>query len=396
MKTAFGCKLLGAHQALSGIKDAVVLLHSVVGCNFGSMAFHFSSCHMTDVRQTCTVINDSDVVFSGEDSLKRALSNVVELYDPSVIFLVTGCVSDIIQDDIQSVARGFQERTGLHVIPIEAAGYRGDFSNGFDQALMTLIDEMTPQARSPFPTINVLGFGADDPRLYADLQGLESLLAGKVRLGTVFSSCTMEEIRQAPQAGLNLVFGRGLPLAQEMERRFGIPYACLDYPCGLTGAKELWRCLEAFFDLDYSAETQKFSDRTAEGASPVFSYLQALYGMPAAVLAAGARARGMASFLSRELGMEVELAFQREDARNIEDVYDQIRRSEAAVLFGSSFEQEIADQMGIPLLRFDYPVFDRVCLTNRPYIGAEGTLCLIEDMLNEVMHARTRKGALYQ
>ena len=84
MKTASGCKLFGAHQALSGIRDAVVLLHSVVGCNFGSMTFHFASGHMEDVRQTCTVINDSDVVFSGERSLEQALWNVRELYAPHV------------------------------------------------------------------------------------------------------------------------------------------------------------------------------------------------------------------------------------------------------------------------------------------------------------------------
>ena len=40
MKAPFGCKLLGAQQALGGIRDGVIQFHSVVGCNFGSMAFH--------------------------------------------------------------------------------------------------------------------------------------------------------------------------------------------------------------------------------------------------------------------------------------------------------------------------------------------------------------------
>ncbi len=90
------------------------------------------------------------------------------------------------------------------------------------------------------------------------------------------------------------------------------------------------------------------------------------------------------------------MAAPRESARDIENIYDQVRRTEAAILFGSSFEQELADEMHIPLVRCDYPVFDRVCLTHRPYIGPTGTLCLIEDILNEVMLTRTRKGALYQ
>lgn len=396
MKPSLGCKLLGAQQALTGIQDAVVLLHSVVGCSFGSMAFHFAACHMTDVRQTCTVISDSDVVFSGEDSVRRALDHIAQLYQPSAIFLVTGCVSDIIQDDIQAVADSFQARSGIRTIPLEAAGYRGDMTDGFEEALSLLAREMEPQPPAPFPTVNIIGFGADDPRLHADLAALRNLMAGKVRLGTVFSSCTMEEIRSAPRAGLNLVFGRGVQLAREMERRFGTPYVCLDYPCGLTGATALWQALTDQFHLDFTAEADAFVQQTGQRASAVFGYLQALYGIPAAVVATGARARGLSAFLSRELGMEPEVVCQREYTRNIEDIYDQIRHSEAAVLFGSSFEQELADEMKLPLVRCDYPVFDRVCLTERPYIGPEGTLCLIEDILNEVMHAKTRKGALYQ
>lgn len=396
MKTAYGCKLFGAHQALTGIRDSVVLLHSVVGCNFGSAGFHFAACRMTDVRQTCTVISDDDVVFSGETSLANALNHVRELYDPAAVFVVTGCVSDIIQDDVSAVTRSFQARTGVHAIPVEAAGYRGSLTDGFEQALLALADEMEPADHAPQPTVNVLGFGADDPRLEADLRALETLLDSKVRLGAVFASCAMKDVRRAPAADLNLVFGRGVALAKEMERRFGTPYVCLDYPCGLPGAQSLWACLRQRFGLDFSDQAQMYLARTREGAKPVYSYLQALYGTPVAVVASGARARGFAAFLTRELGMEVEVLAVREETRDIETVYDRLRASEAAVLFGSSFEQEIADQMGIPLVRLDYPVFDRVCLTDRPYIGAEGTLCLIEDLLNEIMHARTLKGALYQ
>ena len=51
MRPASGCKLFGAYQALGGIQDGVVLLHSVVGCNFGSMSLHVAQ-DMRDIRQT--------------------------------------------------------------------------------------------------------------------------------------------------------------------------------------------------------------------------------------------------------------------------------------------------------------------------------------------------------
>jgi nitrogenase molybdenum-iron protein beta chain len=392
MKAADGCKIFGAHQALAGIQDGVVLLHSVVGCNFGSMAFH-AACDMTNIRQTCTVISDSDVVFGGEASLARALSHVEELYHPEMIFVVTGCVSDIIQDDVAAVLSDFRGRA-LHV---EAAGYRGGLLDGYEAALSALAELMDrPAAADGVPSVNLLGLGTDDCRVGADTAAFRELLGDQVRLHSVFAPRHTAEIRAAPEAGLNLVLGRGVQLAQKMEGRFHIPMEQLDYPYGFTGAEELWSLLERRFSVDYTAQRERFRRRTADGLRPVYGYLQALYGMPAAVIAGGARSRGMVRFLTRELGMEIVCQAERERLRDVEDFYDQVRGSEAAVLFGSSFERELADELEIPLLRFDYPVFDRVCVTNRPYLGAEGTLCLIEDILNEIMGARRRKGALYQ
>ena len=424
MKAPFGCKLLGAQQALGGISDGVILFHSVVGCNFGSMAFHFASCDMTEVRQTCTVISDNEVVFGGEHALEKALTSAEELYHPAVIFVVTGCVSDIIQDDVKRIAVAFERTHGRKVIAVEAAGYRGNFQIGYEagmKALGMLMEgsqaekEMSPMPekgqetkkkmpekgnedaeKCKAPQVNILGIGADDPRCASDLEALEELFGGKARICTAFSQTDLAGVRHAPGADLNLVFGYGVELAKDMEKRFGIPYVCLDYPYGLTGARQLWKVLESGFGLNFDAEEAAFQARTAEGAKGIYSYLQALYGLPAAVIGSGARAAGLARFLSAELGMEIEVCVKREALQDIEETYDEVRRSEAAFLFGSSFEQELADELEIPLLRFDFPVFDRICLTKRPYIGAEGTLCLLEDLFCEAFAARTLKGAIYQ
>lgn len=424
MKAPFGCKLLGAQQALGGIRDGVILFHSVVGCNFGSMAFHFASCDMTEVRQTCTVISDNEVVFGGEHALEKALSSAEELYHPAVIFVVTGCVSDIIQDDVKRIAAAFERTHGRKVITVEAAGYRGNFQIGYEAGMKALgmvmegpqaekeISPMPEKGQEPkkkvpekgnedaekckVPQVNILGIGADDPRCASDLEALEELFGGKARICTAFSKTDLAGVCRAPGADLNLVFGYGVELAKDMEKRFGIPYVCLDYPYGLTGARQLWKVLESRFGLNFDAEEAAFQAWTAEGAKGIYSYLQALYGLPAAVIGSGARAAGLARFLSAELGMEIEVCAKREALQDIEETYDEVRRSEAAFLFGSSFEQELADELEIPLLRFDFPVFDRICLTKRPYIGAEGTLCLLEDLFCEAFAARTLKGAIYQ
>lgn len=118
MRTPRGFKLFGAQQALGGIQNGVILFHSVIGCNFGSMSFHVPA-DMRDIRQTCTVINDSDIIFSGEDSLRKAIHNALDLFHPSVLFVVSGCVSEIIGDDIAAVVSEISGSTP--VIYVEAA-----------------------------------------------------------------------------------------------------------------------------------------------------------------------------------------------------------------------------------------------------------------------------------
>lgn len=391
MKPALGCKLFGAHQALSGIGNTVVLLHSVTGCNFGTLSFRLPG-RMAGVSQACTVISDDDVVFGGEPSLECALTSVLELYRPEAVFVLGGCVSAMTGEDLRGAIRR-ADTGGTPVFYLEAPGFQQDFTLGYEQALAQLVDAMEPCRKSKIPSVNILGLGADDYRLGQDIAALRALLGEEVRLGTVFARCDWKDVREAAGACLNLVFGRGAALAEKMRERFGIPYVQLDYPYGTQGMEALRACLfERLGIILPPIPPEGITQRL----TPIYAYLQALYGMPAAVIGSAARARGMRRFLEQELGMEVVTFAEREALGNLEDFYDRVRGEEAAILFGSSYEQELSDELEIPLVRFDYPVIDEVCVSHRPYIGADGTVCLVEDIINHVMRARKLRGALYQ
>lgn len=101
MKACEGCQLFGAYEALAGIQGSVILLHSVTGCNFGTLTMDLSQ-HMDRVNQCCTVISDEDVILGGEKSVEAALHSVWELYRPRVVFVITGCVGSMVGDDVES------------------------------------------------------------------------------------------------------------------------------------------------------------------------------------------------------------------------------------------------------------------------------------------------------
>ena len=69
MKPLSSCALFGAVRTLSGIKDALILQHSVVGCQWGSLAFRYAG-KPYDVRQASDVIYDEDVVNGGRFCVK--------------------------------------------------------------------------------------------------------------------------------------------------------------------------------------------------------------------------------------------------------------------------------------------------------------------------------------
>ena len=90
-------------------------------------------------------------------------------------------------------------------------------------------------------------------------------------------------------------------------------------------------------------------------------------------------------FLEREVGLDVEVLV---DNAQLEDGHifeEQVRGSNATMLFGSSFERRLATELNIPLLRYTYPIFDSVYITERPYTGYRGTMNILEDIINGVI-----------
>ncbi|MDO5425682.1 MAG: nitrogenase component 1 [Eubacteriales bacterium] len=395
MKKMDGCRLFGAFQLLGGIRDASVLFHSVVGCNFGTLSCHVSK-DQSDIRQCSTVISDDEVIFGGTEALEKAIRLLNERGKPAAIFVISGCVSEMIGDDIRSVvAKPLADCPVLHVA---APGFDGGSRDGYEEAaksLLGLMEEPKERKNGRF-RVNVLGPGMDDWQITAEKEAFRELLGPEVELGFFAGECTLEDVREAAQADLNLVFGRGRMLAKAMREKWGIPFEELDYPYGLTGADRLWKALERHLPVHYEQAFADMQRRTAKELEKVYCYLQAFYGRTAAIIGEKSRAAGMAEFLRQELGMEIEACIFREKDLDLENAFDQVRRTEPAVLFGSTYELELAEELGIPLIRFDYPVFDAVSLTRRPYIGEQGVLCLVEDLIHGVLRARYRKGALCQ
>jgi nitrogenase molybdenum-iron protein beta chain len=169
----------------------------------------------------------------------------------------------------------------------------------------------------------------------------------------------------------------------------------IDYPYGIEGIKELLYIISDTFNIDYSQEIRSIEENSKKAFSKIYSYLKSLYGLPVCVVGSYARAKGMKRFLEMELGMEVVSFGITEKSFDVEEFIANVSISDAALIFGSSFDGDIADRLKVPLIPFEYPVYDRVSISDTPYIGERGAINLAEDILNGVMMGVKNRGALY-
>lgn len=226
------CVYSGARVVLNPITDAYHLVHGPIGCasytwdirgSLTSGAEVFRNSFSTDLRE-------KDIVFGGEKKLMAAIDEIVEEYDPKVVFVYSTCVVGVIGDDLAAVCRTAEKKYDIRVIPVQAPGFAGNKSTGYKaagNAILELMDtNVTPLKKKG---INILG----DYNLAGELWILQGYLN---RVGievnakfTGDSSC--EEIMRAPQAELNIVqcAGSMTLLAKKMEKRYGIPFIKISF-----------------------------------------------------------------------------------------------------------------------------------------------------------------------
>jgi len=381
-----GGKFFGAFRACSGIKEAVVLTHVPVGCNWGATMFKSTS-NQPDIRQACTVMHEREIVFGGEEALREALVRADKLYNTSLFAVVSGDAPAITGDDVEAVIDSVA--LDKEVVWVDAAGFKGTMRKGYEEALVHLARLM--EERNVIKnSVNLVGFCPDDFKVDADIKEITRLLnhAG-VKVNCVISNCSLDEFVNAPAAELNVIMGQGNELAEHMKKDFGVPYLETDYPYGLEGTKEFTNTICEHLGIGYDAE-QEFD---LEPFKRIYLYLHELYGTPVSVIG-DFHAEPMTGFLDSELGFDIEVLASLEDDYFI--FQQNVRDSNTTILFGSSFERNITEELEIPLVRFIYPVFDHVCVyDDAPYAGFKGAVCLTETILNAVMGFGTKETYLF-
>jgi nitrogenase molybdenum-iron protein beta chain len=87
-----------------------------------------------------TNASQREVIFGGTERLEELIEATLQILEADLFVVVTGCIPDLVGDDVGSVVRGFQSR-GAPVVYAETGGFRGNNFTGHEVVTRAIIDQ---------------------------------------------------------------------------------------------------------------------------------------------------------------------------------------------------------------------------------------------------------------
>jgi len=421
-----GCALHGALHCAAAVPGVVPILHATAGCaiqayrngaadgwagpdRFGGLA-----------ASACNVF-EKQVVFGATARLREQIKNTVKILDGSLYVVLSSCATEMIGDDIPAMAKEARDQ-GFPVLPIASAGFRGTSHDGYELFLKGVLAHaavLGPAGERDPRLVNLLGIvPRQDAFWEGDLAEWSRLLAGVgLRANPVFGlNGGIGGLRDLTRAGCSLVVSpRGLAVAGQLEREFGVPW--LDaggLPVGAVASAALLRDLTGRLDLP-EAPVEAFLAAELVREDHVLSRVAELYYRADlqrgfALVTGSLHAAGLAGFLTGTLGwlprtiviadsppeaarpglerqflaategFDTRVLFS-EDAVEIDAA---ILEGGADIVLGRAFERGVADDLGVELVQVAFPVTDRLVL-DQALSGMRGAVRLIEEIARAVL-----------
>lgn len=307
-------KIAGSLAAIHEMERAVPVLYGPRGCGF-HYRYSARSRNTPYYELECADIQDRDVVFGAEERLCALLRQIDAEQRPELIFVLPTVVSDIINDDLAGIVEAVQPELRSKVVAVRSQAFSHmDKSNtrkrlqerasctakragcsavypgcGYVEVMDAVVEQlMEPQTVEP-RTVNlesfIWGFGGE-VKLRRMLELLEKI---GVQVNTLLPACSLEQMRQAPRAQLNIVRRRKWALA--MQQRFGTDFlhiADMQEWHGLQGIKDYYLTIAAKLGLQERAESVLAEEKKA--VQPQLDACRALFAKHRFALISGSLA----------------------------------------------------------------------------------------------------------
>lgn len=313
--TQRGCTYAGCKGVVLGpTRDIVNLVHGPIGCSFYAWLTRRNQTlppTENDVNYMMysfsTDMQDSNIVFGGEEKLKQACREAVEIFEPKSIGIFSTCPVGLIGDDVHAVAREMKAELGINIFGFSCEGYKGvSQSAGHhianNQLMRHVIGNNDEGPQGKFK-INMLG----EYNIGGDAFEIERILekCGITLVASFSGNSTLTQFEYSHTADLNCVMcHRSINyVAEMMETKYGIPWMKVNFIGAESSAKALRKIAQYFGDAELMARVEEvIAEEMVTVKKEIDSIKPVTIGKTAMLFVGGSRAHHYQD-LFNELGM---------------------------------------------------------------------------------------------
>ena len=239
----YQCALGGALATINSINRAAAIVHAAPGCaasadgaaTVGSGYWGAGYCGGRAIPSSN--ILEREIIFGGENRLSEQIESTLSIIDAGLFAVITGCMTDIIGDDVKGVVAHFQKK-GAPVVVAETGGFKGDSAKGYEFILEAFITQYVKKNLPKNPRlVNLIGLvPTQDVFWRGNLIELKRVLADLGLEANTFLTPfdRLDSLRNASQAALTIVLSdvHGQKAARVFEEVHGIPFITAPLPIG--------------------------------------------------------------------------------------------------------------------------------------------------------------------
>lgn len=426
------CMPLGAILPFKGIEESMVILHGSQGCST-YMRRHIAEHFNEPIDVGSSSLNEKGTIYGGEKNLKQALDNIIKVYHPKLIGVLTTCLAETIGEDVARITADYRREKGLEALPIVAVatpGYGGSHTEGYDLAVRRIM-ECLARDTAKHNKINLLvpNISTADMR---EIKRILQLMDVEYTLCPDFSDTLdrpilhpyrrmsdqgtkIADIQAMPGAMATIQFGitvaEGLSAGQYLLEKFGVPLYNLPIPIGIESTDLFIHTLEELTGktapaslqdergrlLDAMVDSHKYN---FQGRSVIFGEPELVYAMTKTCLengvfpvvaATGSKSEKLAALLT-PLFAQAQLELQPcvLDESDFATIRREAKARGANLAIGHSDGRYIEEKENIPLVRMGFPIHDRVGGQRILSVGYTGTTMFLDRITNTLLENKLK------
>ncbi len=426
------CMPLGGVIAFKGIENAMVLVHGSQGCSTYMRLATIEHCN-EPVDIASSSLNEKQTIYGGETNLLKALDNVIRVYRPKVIGVITTCLAETIGEDMKRMVGNYaRDRAldGIDIIPVATPSYAGSQAEGFWAATKELVAYYSrPVEKHDGINVIIPHISPADIReikRILDLMGARYTLLPDYSLtmdrpyGGRYSKIAPGGTRPqdiARMGGARATIQFGLTCPDELspglylQQEHGVPLINLPLPIGIENTDRFIAALQEITGrpvpevlalergwlLDGMADAHKYN---AEGRPVIYGEPEMVYAFASLCLENGAMPSVIAtgagnSQLTARLRLLLAEAGADETPVMVEDadfaaIDEAAVKTMANIAIGHSGGRFLTERRDIPVVRVGFPIHDRIGGQRILSAGYSGTLAFLDRFTNTLLEMKYR------